>query len=101
MPLTPAGVNVLVGLPVAPLAESMGWLLARGLMAVGEGGRALDPDPPFCWEDRRRCVGRDAFDLSSGAALFWPASVCLLSFSASTLAFTLCITVNSSWFVSK
>ena len=87
---------MLVGLPVAAVVESIGWLLVRGLIAVGDGGRALEPELPF-WEDRRRWGGRPEMeDLSSGAARFWPAMVCFLSFSASTLAFTLCITVNSS-----
>jgi len=82
---------------VAALAESMAWFVVKGLIAVGDGGRALEPEPPFCWDDRRRCGGRpETGDLSSGAARFWPARVCFLSFSASTLAFTLCITVNSS-----
>ena len=82
---------------MAVLAESIGWVFVRGLIAVGDGGRALELELPFCWEDRRRCGGREERDdLSSGAALFWPVMGCFLSFSASTFAFTLCITVNSS-----
>jgi hypothetical protein len=52
VPLTPPGVNVLVGLPVTPELElpRMGTegLVVRGLIAVGEVGIAAVPEPPRC-----------------------------------------------------
>lgn len=97
VPLTPT-LNEFVGLPVGAPDANMGSVdedVVRGLIGVGEVGNAAEPDPPLCWDDRRRCWGRDS--LSSDADRFWPCCSCLLSFSASTLALTLCITVNNSW----
>lgn len=51
VPLTPAGVNALVGLPVGPVfAFTMGTeeVVVRGLIAVGEVGIAAAPEPPLC-----------------------------------------------------
>ena len=57
VPLTPTGVNELVGLPMGLVARSgrEGFVEARGLIAVGEGVKVVGPDPPFCCKERRRC----------------------------------------------
>jgi len=62
-------------------------------MAAGDTGAGALPELPRCWDGRRRWGGGRGADLSSGAGRF---RFCFLSFSASTLVLTRCITVNSS-----
>ena len=72
VPFAVVGVNVVGGLPVGALLVRMGIFGVTGLIVLGEGVMVEGAEPPFCWEDRRRCCARGAFSFSSGAARFWP-----------------------------